>query len=513
MSNNLFFFFNNKLKEDKIEEEKKCEYINLTKNNNDAPIFNGCVHYISAAARAINENFGLDYVVGASDFNTIRYKDKLEENFNSNDLPQISWTKDYNFLEKHEKVLEIIMQKIEEVCPFEKIGIVYILITSGSRNQVMFFSTFVQILKARGLKARMIHVENERPQKIIDITNENRYYDVLRGVELFTETGNPRKLKACYENNEQLSDLFKYMENFYESIQLCKPIQCGTESIVVIYKKMMDEIDKLMQQEDVDVTIKLMLPEMKIRFRPLPEDKDSFLQILQWCANNRLILEGYFILDAEFTEYLLNKGILSFKGNGYNGFPSKNELDALLKMEIINKRNEAHKRKELASYSCGSNPSIDTRIILRNFTSYTAPKRKNGSWTQLFWERDKNSQKQVFDNWFIRYDEESILKFFRILMLHEFIRKIRNNMAHSDIHSVIGNDYNVSLLYAADKVNEKVLIDHSAEADIFSPPNDNGSKTRYLVDYMQRDIIITDSNAYKKCLYIFEAILEIINDY
>ena len=81
-----------------------------------------------------------------------------------------------------------------------------------------------------------------------------------------------------------------------------------------------------MAREDTDIIIKLLLPDIKRSFQPDKNIDEPFLQILRWCSDKGNILIGYFILDAEFTDFLLRTQILRFNGNGANSFPTAAKL-------------------------------------------------------------------------------------------------------------------------------------------------------------------------------------------
>ncbi len=498
MGKTIFFFFNTIIKELKPE----ISYENTLGGHNEC--FSGYIHYISAAAYAVSQLGPIDIILGASDEKTRENKELLECDFKNHICnAEIRWS-DYSNNDSADEILK----KIIGSCHFDIGDTVFIVANSGIRNNVMFFTTFTEILKSMGVTMRLIYAENANPQRIIDVSANNKYFEVLRGVELFTETGNPQKLKRCYSDSESLQKLFGHMEQFYKNIQVCKPVQGDGESVVKIYTDMMQEIDAIMAREDTDIIIKLLLPDIKRSFQPDKNIDEPFLQILRWCSDKGNILSGYFILDAEFTQFLMDKKILSFKGSWKNGLPTKDKLTYAYKFE-----------KDFNRYKDGKNQITDVRTILHAFTKDT--RCDNNS----FDYHDKKSLEDKFFNWYIRTPNtsEKIVLLYKILMLHELARKIRNNMAHTELKNVIEKDEYSGLLIVADEINRKIISQFGSEASIFSKPKliclwnktkkKSEKKNEYLAEKAKRDISFAEGNAYEKYAHIFDGILSLISEW
>ncbi len=494
MGKTIFFFFNTIIKEPKPE----ISYENTLGDHNEC--FSGYIHYISAAAYAVSQLGPIHIILGASDGNTRKNKELLECDFKNHICDaEIRWA-DYSNNDSADEILK----KIIGSYPFDIGDTVFIVANSGIRNNVMFFTTFTEILKSTGVTMRLIYAENANPQRIIDVSANNKYFEVLRGVELFTETGNPQKLKKCYSDSESLQKLFGYMEQFYKNIQVCKPVQGDGESVVKIYTDMMQEIDAVMACEDTDIIIKLLLPDIKRSFQPDKNIDEPFLQILRWCSDKGNILIGYFILDAEFTDFLLRTQILRFNGNGANSFPIAAELK-----HVCSFRNDFNR------YEDGENQIEDAGVIIRVFAKYTGRKRRS------FKSFEENEQRKMFSDWCIHppTKSERIIPLYKMLMLHELARKIRNNMAHTELKNVIEKDEYSGLLTVADQIDRKIKKQFGDSASIYSKPepvysrNGQRQENYYLARTAKRDISFAEGNAYEKYAHIFDCILSLISEW
>lgn len=280
-----------------VVENRKDKYV--SKLEDPAPEKDGFLRYDLAAYWAVARTCGGHVkCVAISDAQGESQKllqDTLDYELNGFSDAHPAWA----FFQKNDDA-DTILQRIQEQAPLANGDTVYLAINGGVRHLVMFLSVFMEIMKAKGVKVKLIYVADGKPQEILDVTDENsRYFDILRGVELFTKTGNPQQLMNCYSG--KYDTLFKLMQQFYYGLQLCRPV--SGEGMTATYQKMMKQLNDLESQENTDTVMKLMIPEIRRRFQPRGEQAKSFLQILTWCKENGMILQGYFIMTAEFSAY------------------------------------------------------------------------------------------------------------------------------------------------------------------------------------------------------------------
>lgn len=522
--NNILFFFDVK---DIEKKESDRTYINILIKNNKSE-FQGKYNYITAGIKAIHDklsrkNKDINHIICVSDLGD-KHKKYFNESFNKIFKRDIDFTFiNYEPNNNSEKILTSISNGYK----FQKNDTIYILTNSGLRSNVMFFSTFTQIIQTNDIDTKLIYVKeqpnNENTKKtesITDVTEDNTYYDVLRAVNLFTQTGNPKLLKEIKKyKNSPLSNLLDCMDNFYKNIQICKPVN-DKNGIVNIYREMCEEIDRLMERDDIDIIIKLLLPTIKDKFMPLGVDcNEPFFQILKWCYNNDMILTGFFIFDAEYKKYLHDKKVIRFKGfdkNGTKDEPKVNltnpDSDVIKNLGYSDK--EAKEKKEKNKYKDYEQKdkenyrrhikdpinydaclSIIFRYIVNQTKDCDIYCSKSNTFSNINeymknWERCQ----KCLENWEIDLysDDKKNLKLYELILLQDFIRRLRNNMAHSDIEAVIEGKKNVIS-----------FVENKFDTDILNKDKDN----KYY-----DDITFDDDKIYDKLKIILEQSIEIVKE-
>lgn len=494
---NILFFFNTKIRQEFIDEKDYINKINRAKEIE----FSGKYHYIIAGAKAIYDHLAdckmaLDHIICVSDIGDDN-KEFITEGLQDvmKDTPPVTWI-------SHDRYdrSDIILKKISSEFEFQGNDRLFILTNGGARNNVMFFSTFTQIMKAKGLDTRLIYITQETPEVIKDVSSDNRYFEVLRAVELFTQSGNPKQLKKIYEKDPSLSVLLGLMDQFYKNIQICKTVNDASTGIVSVFTEMIAEIDFLMGK-DIDIIIRLLLPTIKSKFLPLETDNNEyFLQILQWCCNNDMILVGFFILDAELKAYLYDKKVISFKGFDMDGktinLPSRGSIEAAIK----NDKDLDNYKKSLGEIGGDHKTRGYTEalaIVFRtivNSTSYIDfsrlnPVRSSDRFFEAFIVLFKNIEIELYD------EPEKNLKLFELILLQDFIRNLRNNMAHAEsTYTIKGKKNIIGLVKKSYKYKGK-------EEGLFN-----------CMFGKNPDIQFNDSDIYNKLKFIIKRSVRIISD-
>ena len=509
---NILFFFNTRIKQDLIDEKNYINKIDRAKEI----AFSGKYHYIIAGVKAIYDHLAdckmvadckmaLDHIICVSDigddnkeFLTAGLQDVMK------DTPPITWI-------SHDRYdrSDIILKKISSEFEFQENDQLFILTNGGARNNVMFFSTFTQIMKVKGLDTRLIYITQETPEVIKDVSSDNRYFDVLRAVELFTQSGNPKQLKKIYEEDSSLFKLLGLMDQFYKNIQICKTVNDTSTGIVSIFKNMIKEIDDLMKKDDIDIIIKLLLPTIKSKFMPLgTENHEYFLQILKWCCNNDMVLVGFFILDAELKAYLYNdKKVIQFNGFDSNGkainLPSMNAPAIALLNDNSKGKNQYQVKQDKKDFDNYSNSlkEINGKHPIRGYTeALTLIFRKIVSNTEKTdcTQLDTSFTKIItcFNDFEFKLSNDlpKIQKLYELILLQDFIRSLRNNMAHAESFYTIKGKLNI-ISFIQTKYDYKNCL--------FNCIN---NRTNTL------DIKFNDPEIYDKLIFILSASIKIIQD-
>lgn len=465
--------------DEKIKETDKKYYFG---NTDQEEVGSGFVHYTTAVACAANKKYGITHYLGAYDKKEV-ISDIENDLKDKSHAENICWA-EYNENMNSDEILKSIFSNID----LSDCSEIIIAINSGIRNNVMFFSVISQIMSYRGINIRLLYVKpksNDNNEHIIDVTEQNKYFDVLRAVELFTETGNPKKLKEQYKDEKELDALFDYMDRFYKSIQVCRPVNNSENSnisVLDIYDNMIKEIDRLIQNSenaDIPVIMQFLLPEIKKRFAP-DDNKDSFLQIVEWCQNNGMITIAFFILDAEITRYIQNKKLLDVNyPKSRQKFPSP----------YNNWSND---------YS-GKGSASDLSILIQYSIRYMSFNIKRNI---------NESKKSVLNKFGIKFSDEALT----IIMIHELIRRTRNSMAHSDLFTgILGTDDYCALTTLTNKYRNEIKTVNlypENKSDIIKVSK-NGETINSVLIKKGTEITITQENAYEK----YESLLKcILND-
>lgn len=470
--NKLFFFFtppkinnhinteNENSNKKEIEETEKNYYFG---NTDKEEIGKGFIHYTTAVACAANKKYGITHYLGACDKEKVipDIENDLKE---KSDAENICWA-EYNENMNSDEILKSIFSNID----LSDCSEIVIAINSGIRNNVMFFSVISQIMSYRGINIRLLYVKkfDDNNEHIIDVTEQNKYFDVLRAVELFTETGNPKKLKEQYKDEKELDTLFNYMDRFYKSIQVCRPVNNSENNIVKVYRSMMNEIGRIINNpnNNIPVIMRFLLPEIKKRFTPCENlDNHEFLQIVNWCYKNDMITISFFILGAEIDEYI--------------------------------RRNNWIKTKQKISPK-------DLSFLLDDCTAKISEEIIKGNDVEA-------SSKKILENNGIFYSQNAL----KSILISQLIRHTRNSMAHSNkLTGILGDDKYYSLSYLIDnyeKKPENIKLYEMNKNNI--PQIDKKVKKRNISNYNLRknrkEIVITGNNTYEIYRELLKCILD-----
>lgn len=492
----------------KLEQRERTKSYHSAIDEHNAKL-SGKLHYTCAAVDAVNDVHSVDLVVGLSDR-------RSRESQKTLDRELANYTR--KWIVYNGESSEEIITAVDKEITFEADDNITLITNSGVRSNVLFFSTFVQILGARGVTTRLIYVDNK--DNIIDVTSNNRYYDILRGVELFSETGDPHKLLACYPDEKKLEKLKKWMTSFYQNMQIAGSIDKNSR-IVDVYSKVLAEIDYLVDDESTDALLRLLLPVIKTHLMPLGESVEPFFQLLQWCNDNGHFLTGYFILDAELTSYLGTgeNAVILFQGN---------KLISRDRM-LDNNRSymtDTEKGESRNSYTGGEITAEDLRIIYRTVVRKASRQeydnRKAVTFQNGRLSLDANVLCSIFEDVGVeRYatqsnDTEKVKicrelnkKLFKLMALHELIRRVRNNLAHYEALRIMESDHYISLFAVSENIDK--LATDSGYQTIYT--NFNERSAREISRYMGKNIELKGDKTYTIAATIFEFSIKLLRDF
>ncbi len=370
---------------------------------------------------------------------------------------------------------------------FKEGNTVHIATNSGIRSNVMFFSTFTQILGCRKVTTKLYYGASDEIKdsegkpigdKVKNITDTNKYYEILRGIELFTETGNPEKLISSFSDkkNEKLGELFTLMTRFYENIQVCRRVE--NNGLLDTYKLLISKLNELKDDAELPVTLKLLLPSIERSFVDRQVKKGDvedieLIHIIKWCLKNKLIAQAYFILHVELTAFLMERNIL------VNKFPGKEDIKKLMGDLYDDYYYKYYKDPK-------SFPVDNMDTIIKSYVTYISKKKYT-------------DDKQILKKFGFEFSDYQICK--KAIMLCTLVRRIRNSMAHSNNYDII-EDYKC-LIQTIDVYNKeyKSRISDSNRDGIYTmviKSNDGGKV---------KSIPASSEDFYDICEYLLNKIL------
>lgn len=431
--------------------------------------FKGYLNHSTAAAQAVNEFLKrsekekkLDLVIGICDENkgAQDFKNEIEKNIKEKCDIKTTWIKI-----KNDDTIKEIFLKISKKYKFKKNDNLFIVTNGGKRNDVFFFSVFIQILSFLEIKVTSIYVElivldEQKIDRVIDVSENNKYFNVLRAVELFTETGNPKKLQDIYDGDNSLKSLLISMNKFYEQIQVCRPVNSSSNnSVLKTYNDMITEMNRLNEdgnKSKIDPIMGEMIAEMLNRFIPLKqlksENKYNFIQILKWCLDNEMIINASFIMDAEITKFLYDNEIVKNTISDFSNLEI-NECYENKCREYFNKEQE--KRKITISDDISD---VDNIVKLSFFMNLLV---KITSKSYQFYKNKTSKDKWVNK---LKFENKNI----DIIYIHELVRRTRNSIAHSSDYDIIGGNEFTSLYLITDEYEKKIKDKYGKTETIYN---------------------------------------------
>lgn len=430
---NIFFFFQGPVPVDKKKEQTLESVMNSNRakrhyfGDGENDYVDGACTYNVGIAKAVLKMIKkskFDNIIYAyDDFRDVEEVNKaVDEELGElcKDLVPVHYSKD----DDSDTILKSICMDQGANDSFKEGNTVYIASNSGIRSNVMFFSTFSQILDCRKVTTELYYESNGEVKdssgksigdKVKNITDTNKYYEILRGIELFTETGNPTKLINSFRDNknEKLNELFALMTRFYENIQVCRRVE--NNGLLDTYKLLKSKLNELKDDAKLPVTLKLLLPSIERSFvdrqvkRGGVEDIE-LIHIIKWCLKNKLIAQAYFILNVELVSFLMEKNILK------NNFPNKERIKQVI--------GDSFKETHYKYYKSPKSLPVDNMdIIMKSYVAYISEHENEG---------------QILQKFGFEFSDYQICN--KAIMICTLVRRIRNSMAHSNNYDII-EDY------------------------------------------------------------------------
>lgn len=262
---------------------------------------------------------------------------------------------------------------------------VYIDITGGLRNNINIIQLLIKFLEYSGHHYKLSLYSNitEKDKKeVISCSETIEMLNILDGVNQFTTTGRSDILKdKCfgknkgYENYEGIDTLLRTMEEFTDTIQLCK-----VDNLDNIFEKLEANLENVTEISNLDsrvVLLKQMIPIIREKFM-LDSEQFDYCNIIEWCINNGLIQQALTIYIEKIPKYLFDNKIITVDNNFFERVkedsknnPTKSNVEAFLfynEFLDCGQTDDAKKRERLKQYlgMLKSNMKKDKDIDVQN---------------------------------------------------------------------------------------------------------------------------------------------------
>ena len=189
---------------------------------------------------------------------------------------------------------------------------IYIDITGGLRNYTNIIQLLTRFLEYSGNCYKLSlysDITKKDKKEVISCSETIDMLNILDGVNQFTTTGRSDILKKkCfsqnkgYENDEVIKGLMDTMEEFTDTIQLCKVD--NLDNIFEKLKNNLENMDKIPNSDSRVVLLQQMIPIIREKFMLYSEQLD-YCNIIEWCINNGLIQQALTIYIEKIPKYLL----------------------------------------------------------------------------------------------------------------------------------------------------------------------------------------------------------------
>lgn len=183
---------------------------------------------------------------------------------------------------------------------------VYIDTTGGFRNSSYLIMGAVRVLEYSDIKVKKAVYSNHQKEKIEDITDLYRMFDLINAANTFTSVGNSYELEEYFKDtdNATVKSTIEAMNKFSDEITLCR-----TSKLNDVIKELNNCLEELsgVQSDSKDIILFKSLSEaIRSKFN-IHGERISYPDVVEWCVHNRLIQQAVTIYVEKMPEYFYNK--------------------------------------------------------------------------------------------------------------------------------------------------------------------------------------------------------------
>lgn len=209
-----------------------------------------------------------------------------------------------------------IAEILDELCQHINIDdVVYIDIAGGRRTTSNVIQLLAKLLKYKGVKnPYSLYSDINGPEGVISETSSFvKMTDLLDAFNEFMTTGKSYKLSECMKKssnalNSKIEALLEAMRKFSDKIQIGN-IE-NLDSTVSELEKNIHACERIDNSANIEIVIlKQFLPVIKDKLIG-DNEKISYIKIVKWCLDNRLIQQALTIFVEKIPIYIFEQGII-----------------------------------------------------------------------------------------------------------------------------------------------------------------------------------------------------------
>lgn len=186
---------------------------------------------------------------------------------------------------------------------------VYIDYTGGFRDINFLMTSIIHFLEFKGIKCSEIVYSNLKDKQLCDLHYIYDIYQMINGVNEFTNTGNARELQKAYENvtgNGLADNVLKHLVDFSDMLSIC-----DIGNLDGCVNELIEALRQVEESPCADITssmLKTLAPTIREKMH-LSSGLD-YLSMIQWCAENNMIQQAATIYTDKMPIYYLKKGMI-----------------------------------------------------------------------------------------------------------------------------------------------------------------------------------------------------------
>lgn len=250
--------------------------------------------------------------------------------------------KNYEKVDYGKKLPAMIYQKLS-TC-FETISEgeeVYIDYTGGFRDISFLMTSIIRFLEFKGLTCGEIVYSNIMNQKLFNIHYIYDIYQLINGINEFTNTGNARELAKVYQKEKDenpAGDLISRLIDFSDALSIC-----DIGSLDEKVNGLVAAIDVIEKDESSDIKSTMMKTMAPIIRRKMYLDEGfDYPRIIRWCVENNMIQQAATIYTDKMPKYYFDNGLVPdyVDLSSVEISPGHNEYDTGFYTELFDRASE-----------------------------------------------------------------------------------------------------------------------------------------------------------------------------